>query len=520
MEQSSYLLEKATPFSESVFWDINRRYYEEQGIEAWRQGIVPLHLTSNAFVGKTYANLIFSFLKDLGQQGATEETVYLLELGAGHGRLAFHILFQLEALLEESILDIPPYCYILSDIAEDSLQFFLDHPQLQPFFQEGKLDCAFFDALENEEIQLRKSQKTIKKGELSQPLITIANYFFDSIPNDLYYLYNGDLSTCSISLTTPQDPDKMDASELLENMIPEYHYQGVKKVNYPHAIWNEILTAYQGQLVQTHLFFPHRGMQCLHNLEGLSQRGMMVLSMDKGFHEIHDLENEKAPELIAHGSCSIWVNYHALSAYCEKRGGQSLLPDSSTFNLELACLLFLPDAEKFEETKATYQSCVNDFGPDDFNRIKKFIYKNAQELSLQDLIAFLRLSAYDSTFFIRLLPQIKLMAQRISHNERQRLGETIHKVWNGYYNLGESLDLAYELGGMLYDLGYFEVALDYFGYSNQQLGVQADVLYNQALCYYQLRKDGDFIKTLNTGKLMFPDHPKLAELERLDLNSN
>lgn len=96
MKNESFEIEATTPFSESSIWQLNRDYYQREGIAAWQDGTVPHNLTSNSQVGKTYAELILGLLRDLSFQNKTTEVVYLLELGTGHGRLAYHILKHLE----------------------------------------------------------------------------------------------------------------------------------------------------------------------------------------------------------------------------------------------------------------------------------------------------------------------------------------------------------------------------------------------------------------------------------------
>jgi len=98
MSEQTYLLESAKPFGESMIWQLNREYYLEKGPEAWRTQKVPHQLTSNSMVGMTYAELIFAVMKDLAHEGKTDERLYILELGAGHGRLAYHIIIHLQRL--------------------------------------------------------------------------------------------------------------------------------------------------------------------------------------------------------------------------------------------------------------------------------------------------------------------------------------------------------------------------------------------------------------------------------------
>jgi hypothetical protein len=519
MQKKSFLLESSKLFSQSLIWQLNHNYYEESGIDAWRNGTVPHHITSNSMVGKTYAELILGFLKDLSVQGCTEETIYLVELGAGHGRLAYHILQHLEKLIDLEDRELPSFCYILSDRVEKDLLFFKNHPQLQHYYKQGTLDYAYFDALESNEIHLRYSDKIIRAKDLKQPIISIANYFFDSLPNDLFILKNGEISVCSVSLESSIDPQLVDTTNLLKNLKLTYQNELIKTPYYSQPVFNEILEDYRNLGFDTYLFFPQKGIECMAKMAEFSKKGLMMLSLDKGYHEISNLNNKVEPEIIMHGSFSLWVNYHALGAYCKKKGGQSLFSSYSTFHLELACLLFVPSKTIFTNTIAAYERFVNDFGPDDFNSIKKLTYSNLMELKLIELIAILRLSAYDSTLFKKLLPQIKIASNTITIEERKRLAQTLHRVWHFYFNIGEPCDMAYEIGGLFYDLGFYKEALDYFGYSKKIHGPKVDTYYNSILCFYQLRQDFLFSSTLKEAKNKFPKDAQLEELEKLDLTA-
>ena len=517
MQPNNFVIESQTPFSESLIWQLNRDFYQEKGISAWSDGIVPHNLTSNSKAGKTYAELIFAFLKDLAVKGKTTEVVYILELGAGHGRLAFHVLQHLNRLIESASESIPPFCYILSDIVEDNLSFFQNHPQLQNYYEEGILDFAYYDAVEQKELYLRYSKKTISAKGLDQPILAIANYFFDSIPNDLLYIQNKTVSKCAIAIDSKENPAGMNTDSLLGNMEISYAKSVLESGTYQDPLINEIMEDYRNEIKNSYLFFPKKGIECLQHIKAFSKAGLVLLSMDKGFHELHDLENKKEPEIIPHGSISIWVNYHALGAYCEKQDGKALFPAFSNFHLEIGCLLFLEESGTYTHTNAAYQQFVDNFGPDDFNSIKKLAYKNVSNLELSELIALYRLSFYDSTFFIKLLPRLKQGVQRVSFNERNRIAQTLDAIWEMYFYINEPYDLAYEIGGLLYDLGYYAKALTYFQYSVDLFGLKADIYYNQALCYYQLRQDEEFFKTLNKVKKEFPDYELIAHLEKLDV---
>lgn len=519
MDSKRYIVETAKPFSQSLIWSLNRDYYQKEGVDAWRKSTVPHHMTSNSMVGRTYAELIFAFLKDLATKGQTKETLYILELGAGHGRLAFHILKHLEQLVHSSNSVLAPYCYVLSDIVEDNLNFFMEHPQFQNYLEAGLLDIAYFDAISSQEIAMRYNGKTILKKELEQPLLAIGNYFFDSIPTDLYAVRDGKIASCTIGLSTMNDPLEMDEETLIRELELSFNAKKLNTPPYKEAVLNEILEEYKNTLKHSHLFFPHKGLQCVNNLRQLSKKGLMLLSMDKGYHELNELDKKSLPEIIPHGSFSIWVNYHAFIRFCEKHGGRAYFPLFSTFHLELGCLLFIEDHDNYVEVQNSYQRSINNFGPDDFNVMKQMVYKNMNHFELPELLAIIRLSAYDATIFKNVLPQIKQLTKKITIKERSRLAETIHQTWNMYFTLKEPFDLAYEIGGILYDLGYYQDSLTYFTHSISIFGKKTDVFFNKALCYYQLRQDDLFLETVKKLKDAFPDYDKLTYLESLDLGA-
>ncbi|MCB0650029.1 MAG: SAM-dependent methyltransferase [Saprospiraceae bacterium] len=519
MEQKKYQVESSKPFSESMIWEINRGYYQKAGLNAWRDNDVPHHLTSNVMVGRAYAELIFGFLKDLASKGVTREKIYILELGAGHGRLSFHVIKHLQRLIGMVDTVLPDFCYVLSDIVESNLDFFHAHPQFQEWFSKGLLDMAYFDGLESKELLLRHSKTILLPQQLDQPLIAIANYFFDSLPNALFQVKDGEIYNCSIALESALDPEGMDEATLLKNLELVYDKAPLNIPFYEDPVIDEILGDYKELVQESYILFPEKGLQCIKNLQGLSSKGLMLLTMDKGYAEVHDLEGSDKPEIITHGSFSVWVNYHALGAFCKKQGGNAMFPAFASLYLQLGCLQFLPDGETYRETGAAYQRFVNDFGPDDLNGLKRFTYQNFRQMNLMELIAILRLFGYDSTIFKNLLPWLKKICKQVTFNERTRLAQTMHQTWEMYFTIYESFDLAYEIGGIFYDLGFYGDALLYFGHSAKLFGPKADIFYNQALCHYQLRDDVHFVETLQQGRDQFPGYEKFEKLELLDLEA-
>lgn len=535
MKVTNEILESSVPFAESLIWQINRNYYQEAGLSAWSEDVVPHGMTSSAFVGKTYAALILGFLKDiaaerLSDDGIThtieknaltsvEEKVHIVELGSGHGRLAFHILYHLEDMIALEEISLPSYCLVLTDIVESNLDFFQNHFQFKRFIEEGKLEVAYFDAVASESIDLRVSGKTIQAQKLNYPIIAIANYFFDSIPNDLYRIEGDSVTSCDITLSTNINQETASESELLKSLTADIH-KSLRDNPSQSPMIAEILKEYRSSLDDTFLLMPRLGMECINNLKKLSQKGLMLISMDKGYALLKNLKNRPQPEIIKHGSFSLYVNYHALSRFCEHSGGKPIFASFSDFSLKLACLIFLPNTDNYKETIKAYEHYVNDFGPDDYSGLKRLLLRNRQNLTIRELISGLRLSYYDSSLFVHLLPHIRQHTFRLTLEERKRLGETLIKTGENYFAINESIDVSYEIGGLLYDLGFYTEALNLFERASNVSGNLADLYYNRILCHYQLRQDKLFVATMAEAKVAFPGFEKFDELDKLDLGAS
>lgn len=502
------------PFHDSMIWQLNRAYYKDIGIDAWSSGEVPHNITSNSFVGKTYASLIFSMLKDLARKSSYEK-VYILELGSGHARLCYHVLKHLDKMVANSAIPLPDYCYVLSDIVEKNLDFFANHTQLQNYFFEGKCDYAYYDAMGDGLLELRYSKKAITQGTLDQVVIVIGNYFFDSIPQELYHIQDHKISSCHLELTSSnegiQDQGKDIAFDDIQFRFEEVAYAS----EYSESYLNDILNGYKDTIHNSHILFPNAGLRCIDQIKQFSKVGLMLLSMDKGFHLLSEIDNKPLPDFVTHGSFSFQVNYHAFEAYCHHYDGHASFPTGSNFHVELACLLCMPAATSYVDTIASYESHVNDFGPDDYYGMTKNHYTTMDKMSMRDMIYLIRFSAFDSVFFYNILPSFKKSITKISNKERVKIGECLRLIWDMYFNIKEPFDLAFELGGMFFDLGYYEDALSSFDHSIAGFGLNEDVSYNKALCFFQLNRDKEFLALISATETNFPAFERISELKQL-----
>jgi tetratricopeptide (TPR) repeat protein len=96
--------------------------------------------------------------------------------------------------------------------------------------------------------------------------------------------------------------------------------------------------------------------------------------------------------------------------------------------------------------------------------------------------------------------------------QKQQLHETIVKVWDSYLPIGEERDLAFELGTLLLEIGFFEEALEFLRCSVELYGMAPGTAYNIAVCYFSLSQMDRALDYVNIALSL--DH-RFAEARKL-----
>jgi len=177
-----------------------RAFYDQQGVGAWSNGIVPNFVTTNCCIAKMYANVIFGFLCDVFSPAGMEafhvdpsQPLYIMELGAGHGKFSFLLmkhLLKMKEFLPETKMKVP-FKFIMTDFTENNISFWQNHPSLRPFVKMGLVDFAKFDAENDMEIYLIMAKKTLNKHTMKNPMVLVANYIFDTLRHEAFRIHEG-----------------------------------------------------------------------------------------------------------------------------------------------------------------------------------------------------------------------------------------------------------------------------------------------------------------------------------------
>jgi len=445
-------------FSEAPIWDLQRAYYEQLGLKAWNNDQVPQYITSNPMIGTVYADLIFSFLQDRASLGETQETVTLVELGAGAGRLAYHVLYELNRLIAYAGIALPPFRYVMTDLALKNVEGWRRHPAFAPFIEQGMLDFATFDAERDTALKLIVSGETIAPGDLGQPLLVVANYFFDGIPQELIYVGDGLIYECDVVVGQAEAEAGGTPSEMLGRMTLEYEHRRAPRYEEDQFPYRDVIALYRQELEDSHVLFPEIGLRCLERLGRLSQGGFALITADKGDHRLDNWRFSDPPQLVHHGSISLTANYHAIQHVFESRGAQTLFTDHHYKNINVACILMLDSPQRYANTRLAYRRGVARFGPDDFFSLKLWADRELESMRLQQILAFWRLGGYDAEWFIQSAKRISDLLADASDEEKLDLRTGIYAMWHSFYVMPQRYDLALDAGLILFEMDMYEDA--------------------------------------------------------------
>lgn len=508
------VLEKKKPLSKSLLWRLQRRFFNNAGIEAWREGIVPHYITSNPFIANAYAKVVLGFLRDF-QSFDPSQPIYILELGGGSGRFAYLFIKRFfENVLPLSNLELKVQ-YILTDFVERNIEFWQSHSSLLPYVEKGFLDFARFDLEKDSKVKMINSKTELSPGSLKNPLIVLANYVFDGVPQDIFEIKNKQLFECLATLISKQreidrlDPEILNRSQISYDMLP------CSTKYYSDLLANKVLEQYCQSLPNTKLVFPISAIKCFNNLQALSNGDLMILTGDKGHTEQADLVSQSMPTLVTHGSFSMTVNYHALKSYVELKNGQVFHINHTHNSLNIVAFCYGKESNSFSELNKTYQEAIEYFGPDDFFALKKAFERNHQNCNLTELVTFLRISLWDANVVIMFYPSLLSLLKSASQSLKLELRQGFSQSWDLYYQMGEKKNFAYYLGSLSTILEQYDKAEFYF---NQALEYGADtkLTHNLAVCYYHLNKLESKLEEVEEKLQQDPDN-EIAKLLQSEL---
>jgi tetratricopeptide (TPR) repeat protein len=486
--------ERDVLLSHSLLWRLQRRFFERAGARAWTDGPVPHYITTNPWIAASYAKVVFGWLRDLAGAASGDRRppldlgrpVHIVELGCGSGRFAYRFLLRFFEMLSRSPLAEISVRYVLTDFTERNLEPLLGHPSLRPFVAAGLLDFARFDVGRDVDLRLLHSGEVLTAETGGNPLAVVANYVFDGLPQDCFAVRGGRLFEGRLSASSSHlEPDAADPA-MLSRLELSWEFRPAAAPYYGDAEWDLLLEEYRQRLQDTVLLFPVAALEGVRHLARLARGRLLLLAGDKGYVTEESLAGRAAPVLDLHGSSSLMVNFHALGRWVAGQGGEFLAgrfphPDFSV----IACLLGAP-AGGWAETRFAFEEAVDRAGPADFVAVKQGLEAHYPDLSLEQLLAWLRLSGWDSGVFLGCFPVLLKRAAAAPAELQAELAEAARQVWEVAFPLPERCDLAFHLGVLLTELGRWADARRSFEHSIALHGPNPATAFNLALCRFRL----------------------------------
>ncbi len=503
-----YLIEEKSRLSHSRLWQLQRAYFEQQGVRAWNTETVPSFITSNAFIAQAYAQVVYGFLQDSlpGLDGS--QPVYLVELGAGSGRFAFLFLKKLAELTAVSPLP-ACFCYVITDFTASNLHFWQSHPAFKPFIAKGWLDFALFDTRHDQQIHLTENQQTLSAETLKNPLVVMANYVFDSIEQDAFRVENDTLYESLITLYTEQPETNPHDPAILSRLKVRFDYLPTTPDYYPdNPAYNHILHEYRTGLEDTSVSLPIGAFEVIDRLAHLANGRLLLLAGDKGYGHEDELWQHGDPVPVNHGSFSLSVNFHAIGKYLEQRGGLAL--HTSPRDAAFAVSAFLLGKGEFPATQRAYRSHVEHFGPVDFFALQEGV-RSASKVKLTAVLSLLRLSGWDPRLFYQMSDLIADEMREANDNLKQQTRRALEQIWQHYFFIGDARDVAFEMGRVYYHMHDYANALRCYRTSLELFGDHHITFLNMGLCFRQINLLSDSLRHLQRALALKPDYELAKE---------
>ncbi len=483
------ILESNTRLSQSILWKLQHDAYSQFGIDAWRKHGVPAYITSNSYTAKKYAQVVLGYVRDCVARSAIElaHPIYLLDLGAGTGRFAYFFLQELTQLLAASSLPKIKLCYVMTDIVSSNIDFWQEHPYLKPYFEQGILDCAYYHHAQHDPIHLLNRNQTLSKESLINPLILVCNYFFDTIPQDLFRYKDGHLEEGRITLfVEDEEPVTLDPT-VINRLRYRYSYQPISSSQpyYENNALNVLLESYAHMAEGCSFLFPVGALQALSMWMQWSQARLLLLAGDQGVCTAAQICQLGEPKLSLHGSFSFPVSYQLIVDFFGQHDGLTCLtsfPDS-TF-VVMAGVLGLTNAP---ETLLAFEEHIDSFEPTDYFRFVSLTENEWKNPPLDHILLLIKLGNWDASVLLTFFAAIRQALPSASEEQKKMLCATIERVWEHFYPIGPIAgDFVLNLGVLLFEMQCFIEAKTYFERSMLIAGVNAAALKNVAACHQML----------------------------------
>ncbi|KAK8794170.1 hypothetical protein JH06_0410 [Blastocystis sp. subtype 4] len=489
MSAQSVVLQESTPLRDSVIWDLQDQFYIRKGPSCWTDAIVPHFVTSNSYIAYQYANCILGYIRDYynSPNANNEEPIYIVEVGAGHGKLGFLILNHLADLKEFMPEGVKrPFVYVITDFTSNIVEFCQKHKRMQEHITEGVVDFAVFNCEKDSEMTLLISGKKLSEETIKTPVIAISNYLFNGLREDALSIANGKVSEAYISISTDrEEPDKLDP-EIISRMKVDWSYKPIEELDkhYSEEYLLPIIRHYADNNTNLNVLLPVGALRFVRSLQKMSHNNFLLLSADKAHSHEEDMKLSKEnPHMAIHGSFSFMTNFHAMHLYFVNNKGESY---HTPYYSGLQVAAFVMGETPISEFQFAWENVLLAFDPDSFSQLQRCIRDETPSPSLKNILALVRLSHYESEVFYKFKQVLVDHIPYASDKMQSDFKNDILHIANNFYPLSTSKDVDFDLGRLSMGLRDYETSIALFKKSMDLCGEHYVTWHNLGICYYYI----------------------------------
>jgi tetratricopeptide (TPR) repeat protein len=515
------ILEGARPLSRSLIWSITREYFERLGVDAFAFGAVPFMLTSGPILARRYAQVIEGFVADCkaGRLGPVDqdEPIYIVELGAGSGRLAFMIMQHLD---EEAIAPMR-LVYVLTDMAASTVDFYRNRRELQQFVEAGRMDFAVYEAGSDAPIHLQHAGTDLVPAQVVNPMIGISNYLFCAIPQDLYSVLGDELREEHVAVLVHDPTVDSSTPDFLKKIVLATAHAPVKADRYDGGRLDRILRAAAERHAggKKRFSFAPLAIKAIDSLLDLSGNRLCMLVGERASQPFADVDDDDPGEATTaytpgalmsmgiHGSTvSVPVDIEVMRIAAEDAGAELLVQGAESPQILVTALLAGDSGGPGSDARSAFDQAFGETAVDDLVVTVKTASLSVNLAVIDSIYAAIRVSSYDPYTLVRFYPALEALLPEATEVQKDELERIAERVYGLSYPLEEVSDLAFGIGSLLGIADRFESAIEYYEKSRADRGPRPQVCYDAALCHLQLGQRDEALLLLDEAIALDEDY--------------
>jgi hypothetical protein len=478
--------EVCVPLSKTDLWQKMRSHYIALGAEAWNQ--IPFHATNNPIIASSCAHVVMNFIAEVVRKNEHDhkKPFYILELGAGLGKFGFYMLQQIKHMQQMPGLKDIHVVYVMSDIAEKNIDFWRNHPALKEFIAEGLLDFAQYQFNSDKPITLAARGEILHTGV--NPLIVIANYFFDSLAQDLFMVKDGQLHEGALGpiFDTVQSAGS-NTYLSFDQLKNKPTYNPITLPYYDDKVLNDVLRQMQDQETDRYYLFPKESLQGLNRITQCLASKVLLLVNDKGFGNHGDLYSQKELGPAFHGSVlSFPVDYRLISQFCNELKGSSI-NQSFEHDLSAAAFSIGLDLAEYPSTAQAFGDYFDAINPGDVCNLNYMLWQTKYSVTLDSILSTFKLNGWDPEIFSQYINEILQLIPNSPAAKSRDLIRCFPKFEQQFYRSPGSADLYLHFAAVYQATQHYESAIHCLHRSINEFGENDHKRHNMGLCYYHLK---------------------------------